>query len=402
MAIIEGMVLAVLGAISQLSNSYHRWPDQSDTVKQWKSEGKKVFGYMCNHIPEELLFAGGILPVKFLGDSIPIVEANQYQAVFMCYFARTIVEMGLQKGLNTLDGLIGAYSCEGGCDLFQIVAEIVKPSYYQFISLPHDNKNEKKKMATKFMIEEFKVVKRSLEEYLGREITAAEMLKAIEVYNETRSLLRQVYDARGNNERPGFTGVEVAEIMNWVVGVPKDEANKKLEEILAEAAKRQLPAVKGPRIHLSGTLFLDTEIFQLIEDLGGMVVSDDLCMGSRYFWDDIKLPEKMDTDNLIEAMVRQKLDKVPCSCMCSSHVAEDRLEHIKKLIDKYQVDGVIFAVHKWCDSHAMDRPFMIKTLQDMGIPVLSFEVERTIGDAQARTRIESFLEMIGGNTRVTG
>jgi Benzoyl-CoA reductase/2-hydroxyglutaryl-CoA dehydratase subunit, BcrC/BadD/HgdB len=394
-------MVTVLEAISQLSNSYHRWPDQSSTVKQWKTEGKKVFD-MCNHIPEELLFAGGILPVKLLGDSIPVVEANQYQAVFMCYFARTIVEMGLQNGLCNLDGLIGAYSCEGGCDLFQIVTETVKLSYYQFISLPHDNKNEKKKMAAKFLIEEFKVVKHSLEEYLGREITAAELLKAIEVYNETRSLLRQVYDARGNSERPGFSGVEVAEIMNWVVEVPKDQANIKLKELLAEAAGRQLPAITGPRIHLAGTLFLDTEIFQLIEELGGMVVSDDLCMGSRYFWDDITLPEKPNTDNLIEAMVRQKLDKVPCSCMCSSYVAEDRLEHIKKLIDKYQFNGVIFAVHKWCDSHAMDRPFMIKQLQEAGLPVLSIEVERTIGDAQARTRIESFLEMIGGNARVTG
>ncbi|MHB8126864.1 MAG: 2-hydroxyacyl-CoA dehydratase subunit D [Desulfitobacteriaceae bacterium] len=392
----------MLEAISQLSQSYHRWPDKSNAVTKWQGEGKKVFGYMCNHIPEELLFAGGILPVKFLGDSIPVVEANQYHTVFMCYFARTILEMGLEKGLTKLDGMIGAYSCEGGCDIFQIIAETAKPSYYQFITIPHDNKGDKSEMATEFLIEEYKVVKRSVEEFIGREITAAEMKRAIEVYNETRELLRQVYDARGNTERPGFTGVEVAEIMNWVVEVPKDEANIKLKSLLDEAAKRQLPAVTGPRIHLSGTLFLDTEIFEVIEELGGMVVSDDLCMGSRYFWDDIKLPENPTTDNLIEAMVRQKLDKVPCSCMCSDLVAEERLEHIKKLIEKYQVNGVIFAVHKWCDSHAMDRPFMIKTLQELGIPVLSFEVERTIGDAQARTRIESFLEMIGGNARVTG
>jgi benzoyl-CoA reductase subunit C len=395
-------MFTVLGAISQLSKSYNRWPDQSNAVKQCKSEGKKAFGYMCNNTPEEMLFAGGILPVKFLGDSIPVVEANQYHTVFICYFARTILEMGLQKGLSNLDGLIGAYSCESGCNLFQIVAETVKPAYYQYISIPHDNKGDKKDIALEFLINEYKVVKRSLDEYLGREITAGEMKQAIEVYNETRSLLRQVYDARGNSERPGFTGVEVAEIMNWVVEVPKDEANKELKQLLDEAAKRQLPAVTGPRIHISGTLFLDNEIFQLIEDLGSMVVSDDLCMGSRYFWDDIKLPEIQTTDNLIEAMARQKLDKVPCSCMCSSHVAEDRLEHIQKLIDKYQVDGVIFAVHKWCESHAMDRPFMIKQLQEAGLPVLSIEVERTIGDAQARTRIESFLEMIGGNARVTG
>jgi len=395
-------MFAVLDTIAQLSKSYSRWPDQSEAVKQWQDKGKKVFGYMCNHIPEELLFAGGILPVKFLGDSIPIVDANQYHALFMCYFARTVVEMGLQKGFSKLDGLIGVYSCEGGCNIFQIAAEIVKPPYYQFISIPHDNKREKQEMALEYFTKELNVVKTSLEEYLGEELTAAKIEQAINVYNENRQLLRQVYDARGDKEWPGFTGVEVAEIMNWVVEVPKDEANAKLRGLLAETAARKLPAASGPRIHVSGTLFLDNEIFQLIEDLGGMVVSDDLCMGSRYFWDDIKLPAEKTADKLIEAIARYKLDKVPCSCMCSSYVAEDRLEHIKKLIEKYQVNGVIFAVHKWCDSHQMDRPFMIRQLQEAGLPVLSIEVERNIGDAQGRNRIESFLEMIGGDAHVAG
>jgi benzoyl-CoA reductase subunit C len=393
---------AVLKAISQLSESYNCWPDQSKAVARWHKTGNKVFGYMCNFIPEEILFAAGILPVKLLGDSIPVVEANQYHTAFMCYYARTVLEMGLLNGFTKLDGMIGVYSCEGGCNLFQILAEIAKPSYYQYIVAPHDTKYEKREMATEFLVEEYKVVKRSIEEYLGYEITAAEMQKAIKTYNENRQLLHQVYDCRGNKEHPGFTGVEVAEIMNWVVEVPKDEANEKLREIMAEAAERELPAVKGPRVHISGTLFLDNEIFQVIEDLGGMVVSDDLCMGSCYFWDDIKLPQEATSDKLIEAMVQYKLNKVPCSFMCSSHIAEDRLAHIKKLIDKYQVDAVIFAVHKWCDSHSIDRPFMIKQLQEAGLPVLSIEVERTIGDAQTRNRIESFFEMIGGESHITG
>lgn len=382
----------MLGAISQLSQTYHRWPDQSDAVKQWQSAGKKVFGYMCNHVPEELLYAAGILPVKFLGDSIPVIEANQYHSVFMCYYGRSLLEMGLLKAYKNLDGMISAYGCEGGCNLFQILIETTKPSYSQFISIPHNNKND---IATEFFIQELQVTKRSLEEYLGREITTAELGWAIEVYNENRKLLRQVYDDRGLTERPGFSGVEVAEIMNWVVEVPKEEANKQLKLLLDEAAKRQLPTVSGPRIHISGSLFLDGEIFQLIEDLGGMVVSDDLCTGSRYIWDDIQMPEIPTTDNLIEAMVRQKFDKVPCSCMCSPLVAEERVEHIMNLVKKYRVNGVIFAVHKWCDSHQTDRPFMIKRLQELGLPVLSIDVERGLGDGQARTQIESFLEMIG-------
>ncbi len=388
--------------LSDLHQAYHRWPAQSDAVKRWQEQGKKVFGYMCNHIPEELLYAGGILPVKFLGDSVPVVEANQYQSVFMCYYGRSLLEMGLQGAYRNLDGVVSAYGCEGGCNLFQVLVETVPVAYSQFISIPHNAKNA---LALKFFTQELLVMKRSLEEYLGREITAAELRKAIEVYNENRQLLRQVYDVRGLQNRPRLTGVEVAEIMNWVMEVAKEEANVHLKSLLEAANTRLLPAVAGPRIHISGSILLDQEIFQLVEDLGGMVVSDDLCSGSRYFWEDVKLEDGSDrltpgSDRLVEILAEHKLNRIPCSCMCSPFVAEERVEHIMQLVNRYRVDGVIFAVHKWCDSHQMDRPFMIRRLQELGLPVLSIDVERGLGDAQARTRIESFVEMIGGNKHV--
>lgn len=383
--------------LRDIQQSYHRWHVQSDAVNRWKAKGKKAFGYMCNHIPEELLYAGEILPVKLLGDSIPVVEANQYQSVFMCYYGRSLLEMGLQGAYSNLDGMVAAYGCEGGCNLFQVLVEAVSPEYNEFISIPRNARND---LASEFFTEELEKMKQSIEKYIGREITAGELAGAIDVYNENRQLLRQVYDARGLYDRPVLTGIEVAEIMNWAAEVPKDEANVQLRQLLDKAANRLLPPVCGPRIHISGSVLLDQDIFQLIEDLGGMVVSDDLCSGSRYIWDDIEVQEAQTTDDLLKSMAKQKLEKVPCSCMCSPYVAEERVEHILRLVKRYHVNGVIFAVHKWCDSHQMDRPFMIRRLQELGLPVLSIDVERGVGDAQARNRIESFLEMIGGNERV--
>ena len=403
--------------LGDLQQAYHRWPTQSEAVRRWQEQGKKVFGYMCNHVPEELLYAGGILPVKFLGDGVPIIEANQYQSVFMCYYGRSLLEIGLQGAYRNLDGMVSAYGCEGGCNLFQVLVETVPVAYSQFISIPHNAKNT---LALNFFTQELLVMKRSLEEYLGKEITPADLRKAIDVYNENRRLLRQVYDIRGLPTRPRLTGVEVAELMNWVMEVPKEEANGQLKKVLESGNTRLMPAVTGPRIHISGSILLDQEIFQLVEDLGGMVVSDDLCSGSRYFWEDVRLEEvgeSTDTsggtgstpggdnaapgsESLIEALARHKLNRIPCSCMCSPFVAEERVEHIMQLVNRYRVDGVIFAVHKWCDSHQMDRPFMIHRLQELGLPVLSIDVERGLGDAQARTRIESFVEMIGGNKHV--
>nr|HID59607.1 2-hydroxyacyl-CoA dehydratase [Desulfobacterales bacterium] len=131
----------------------------------------------------------------------------------------------------------------------------------------------------------------------------------------------------------------------------------------------------------------DLEIYEQIEELGGMVVSDDLCLGSRYFWD-----EATRTYNPLFGLARHRLECIPCSCMCSEKVAEDRLAHIINLTKRYRVDGVIFATYKWCDPIQMDRPDMMRELENENIPVLSVEMEKIFGAAQQRTRLEAFFE----------
>jgi benzoyl-CoA reductase/2-hydroxyglutaryl-CoA dehydratase subunit BcrC/BadD/HgdB len=84
--------------------------------------------------------------------------------------------------------------------------------------------------------------------------------------------------------------------------------------------------------------------------------------------------------------------------MSSERVAERRVEHLLNQYQRYNGDGVIVAVQKWCDPTQMDRPFMIEQLQSKGIPVLSVEVERTVGGSQMRTRLEAFREMIEANS----
>ncbi|GAW92970.1 2-hydroxyacyl-CoA dehydratase subunit D [Calderihabitans maritimus] len=379
--------------IEKIRKTYDALPIKNESIKRWKDTGNKVFGYMCNHVPEEILFAAGIFPVKFLGSPVDIVEANQYHSIYMCHYGRSILELGLQGEYANLDGVVGAYSCEGGCNLIQVLMETVEFSYTEFLHFPHNAKTD---LAFRFLLREFSRFKESLEEYIGSQITDDALKDAIAVYNENRKLLRRVYDLRGQEKIPLLTGVEVGEIARWVMEVPKSEANAILREVIKEAQRRVKKEFSGPRIHVTGTVLPDLELFELVEELGGMVVSDDLCTGSRYFWDQVAtdLPP-------LEALARYKLERIPCSSMCSEFVAEDRVKHILDLVERYRVDAVIFTTHKWCDSQQMDRPFMIKELEKAGLPVLSAEIERTIGAGQLKTRLQAFFEMIGEQKNVS-
>ena len=37
-------------------------------AKEWKEKGGKVAGYFCNSVPEELILAAGLFPLRLSGD----------------------------------------------------------------------------------------------------------------------------------------------------------------------------------------------------------------------------------------------------------------------------------------------------------------------------------------------
>ena len=170
---------------------------------------------------------------------------------------------------------------------------------------------------------------------------------------------------------------------------PKDEHNKLLNRLLRDVSSRSTPPKRGVRLLVSGSVMDDAELLRIVEAVGGSIVADDLCTGSRYFWD------LVDSDaEPLRAIARRYLDKVPCPFTFQS---EDRFEHVRDMAERYDVEGAIIFVLKFCDTHMFDAPLLKKELESGGLPVLYLEWEHPMtGTAQLRTRIEAFIEMISG------
>lgn len=368
-----------------LRKSYRPKISENPAVAQAKENGQMVFGYMCSNFPEEILAAAGILPVKYLGSSDNISDANQYQTTYMCHYARSILELGLSKEYESLDGQVYTYGCDGGSNLYQILMELVPQKYQRFMYMPH---NSQAADATGFYMEEIKSFKKSLEAYLNREISDGEIKEAIKTYNQHKDLLQKIYDLRGFGKTPLITGSEVAEIIEYVVSVPKAQSNDMLDQLIKAAADRKVEDWVGPRIVADGTI-VDKEFQKIIEDLGGMVVGDGFCLGNRLF--SARVDEELPP---IEALAKYAFNKLPCNCMGHEMVAEKRFEHILKQVEQYKAHAVVLATQKWCDPVQFDRPFIMKELQSRGIPVIIIDIERTVDNSQIRNRLESFMEMI--------
>jgi benzoyl-CoA reductase subunit C len=160
-----------------------------------------------------------------------------------------------------------------------------------------------------------------------------------------------------------------------------------LEQLSARHAKQ----VKDSRVRLLlvGSELDDLEFIRLVEDSGGIVVADDLCTGTRYFWEQVDR-----TKAPLDALGEYYLTRSPCPRISP---AEGRLRHLREIVNMFKVDGVIFQKIKWCHIHGGSCPIIKQDFEDLGIPFLMLEREYIVGrSGQLSTRLEAFYEMIKG------
>jgi benzoyl-CoA reductase subunit C len=234
--------------------------------------------------------------------------------------------------------------------------------------------------------EDIKEFKRSLEEWTGQSISQKALDRAIEVYNLNRRLMREIYGHR-KSDAPAVSGAEAMDVVLTSMFMDKAEHSQLLEAALKEMPRQGHNTERKTRLIVISSE-TDVEFISLIESLGAQVVIDDVCTGSRYFWNDVVSAE----DGLSAIAVRY-LDRPPCPLRDLPE--RRRLSRIVALAKDYNVDGAIIALQKFCEPHAFDTPSIERALKENGIPSLFLELDITLAAGQLQTRIEAFLEMVG-------
>jgi len=125
----------------------------------------------------------------------------------------------------------------------------------------------------------------------------------------------------------------------------------------------------------------------MVESLGGTVVIDDQCTGSRYFWQETALG-----DDPLAAIADRYVDAPPCP---TKELEERRrLDHMATLFKEFRAQGAILVNQKFCDPHQIDFPAIESFFEERGIPTLFLELDMTTPVGQFKTRVEAFLEMM--------
>jgi benzoyl-CoA reductase subunit C len=359
--------------------------NRHESAKHWKTKGHPIIGWTCTYTPEEIISAAQALPIMVWGSLGETNLADAYMPSNSCSFARSTFNSALRGEFDYLDAFVESTSCDNREKTYDMWTHYSKVTNFYLINTPHTNTEA----AHQFFHREIVKFRQWLEHTFNTQITEDSLRQAIAEYNENRDLLRKIYDLK-MMKPPLISGAEYLEIALSGLVMPKAEHSTLMKQFLDEAEDRSNQPHEGLRLMISGSVMDNTELVRLIESVGATVVADDWCTGSRYFWDNVRA----DSNDPLKAIAERYLNKVPSSFMVN---CEQRFGFTAELARRFDVDGVIMFIIKYCDTHMFDAPQMRDQLKAMGLPVLYLEWEHSMsGFASLKTRIEAFVEMVGG------
>ena len=244
---------------------------------------------------------------------------------------------------------------------------------------------------------EIKFLKQKLEDLTGRKIKRKALLKEIGKWNDAQAAWGRLLEYRKLRTVP----ISGQDMMLIAQASQKDEITRwtkkvgDLERELKVMVKKGLHAGEtgAARIMLAGSpmIYPNFKIPSLVEESGGLIVSDELCSGHRIMSDPVMLDERSMAEMLLALAERYFF---PCTCPCFSP-NDDRIRRMKESIQLFGVEGVVFHTLRGCHLNNLEATKIEMKLREAEIPMIKLESEYDDGDVeQVRTRIEAFVEMI--------
>lgn len=354
-------------------------------LDQWLEQGEKVIGYFCTYIPEEIIYAAGALPYRMRAiGSTQTTLGDSYLSYYNCSFTRHCLDLAFRGSFDFLEGLVGQPSCDHVRRIYDVWKAKFNTPFVHFIKVPRKTVDG----AMEWYKAEIIKFKEGLERHFGVELTNERLREAIKVCNQTRSLLKQLYEFR-KQEHPQISGAETLALVIASTAIPKDQFNEQMQAVLKEVSNRNGRKDYKARLMVVSPIMDNPGYLKVIEDVGGLVVADYLCFGTRAIWDlvDETIPDPMD------AIAKRYMERLSCPRMMGDYPR--RFSFIKDTINDYKVDGLICTRLTFCELWGGENYMLREDAKKLGIPTLILEREHKL-DAigQLRTRIQAFLEIL--------
>lgn len=358
-----------------------------EQLDKYLAEGKKAVGVFPYYAPEEIIYAGGLVPMGVWGGIGPIDKAKEYFPTFYYSLALRCLEMGLD---GTLDGL-SACMLTTLDDTLRPLSQNYKVSVGRKIPMVFLNhaQHRKEEFGKIYNAKLFESARKRLEEICDVKITDENLKKAFEVYNENRRLKREFIKLVGSHSQT-VKASDRCYVLKAAYFMLKDEYNTLLKELNEKLKALPEEENLGPRVVTSGIICDNQGLLEVLDDFNICVVADDVAHESRAL--------KIDVDTSIEDPMYALADQF--ARMDEDPILYDpdiwkRPKYVVDLAIDNDADGCLLFMMNFNDTEEMEYPSLKQAFEKEAIPLIKMGYDQQMTDfGQVRTQLETFSEMV--------
>lgn len=343
-------------------------------------------GWFCTYAPEEIILAGGLGPVRLIGEK-RLIRSESYFPINFCPYLKSGWESLLKYG-GSLSAVIFTNSCDGMRRLYDVAEHYLQGTPVFMLDVPRNNDPE----AQGFFSLQLEKMLSFMEKIRGSSIGDDQILDAIDMCNRKRAKLKGF-------SRSFFKGdwkIDPSDYYRVMELSATTETGRFLDSL--EAFTSHLPGdgkaldKTGPRVMIVGNFIIEEGLWNLLSGLDMRIVADDLCITNRYYEGAIEVDGSRGRKKILESIAKRYLDKPACMRMADMG---KKMMDIRKTVRDNKVDGIIFISLKFCDTMLYSFPLLRKEMAELKVPVLYLEMEyNNFSEGQVKTRMQAFLEML--------
>ena len=360
-------------------------------LRKAKDEGRKIIGYTPGgYLPEELVLASGAIPICLIrgGDHSAVEIAGAYICRWIDTFCRAQIGYGA-SGDDPYYSTIDLLAIPITDNHIRAISDVL--DYNTDIEIfPFGVPHMKEKTTLNYYLHGITRLKSKLEELTEVEITESKLGEAISLCNRERELLRKISLMRKSELVP-ISSKDFVALNHGSFLADKEVMIEILESVYEELKGQSVPSHQGPRILLTGsTLALgDYRVLDIIEEAGGVVVTEELAEGIRPYWESVK----PDGDLMGALADCYFMRRVPPAWF---RPGKERLNFLVELAKDFNVAGVIWYQLMYRESYKLESYYFPDILKrETGLPMLTLESDYDAAEAgPMRTRVETFIETI--------
>lgn len=368
----------------------------NELVREGVARGWHPIGSVCSLIPEPLLNLPGCFSVRLRAPRTGTFEiGTYYMSSLLCECCRAILERAVEGGYQFLDCIIAPDACSQMNRCVENIEHLNCIDKEGFFVSYCDAPMKTDDAALQHYVRQMKThVLKPLRDRLGVDSSEECLRKAVEQHNQICRLLQEI-SAYRKEENPRITGYEFAVLCTASYCCPKELLIERFTAVAEELKTREpdkKPAFRV-KVVVAGSEIDDPGLIQLMEEAGARVVADRFCFGA--------LPEREpillnDTEDVLTQVCRHSLEMGKCPRYMNAEKVQERQEYVRRLVQDYHADGVIYQQMKFCDYWGYERAYASKNMREKyGVPTLSVDRPYVTGSSgQLRTRFQAFVESL--------